>query len=250
MIKVLGIIPARGGSKGVPGKNIKMLCGKPLLAYTAESALGAKRLTRTILSTDDPEIAKVGRSLGLDVPFMRPAELATDTSPTFPVVLHALTTLETQGEIYDAVCLLQPTNPLRRSEDIDNCIDLWETSGADSVISIMPVPETYNPKWVYFRSLTGEMVLATGDVEPVKRRQDLPAAFHRDGSIYITSRNVLDEFGNLYGTNVRGYEIDSQRCVNIDTDEDWALAERTLNLDNALTSANGSRKVAVQVRDR
>ncbi len=227
-MKVLGLIPARGGSKGVPGKNIKVLCGKPLLAYTAESALSAKRLARTILSTEDETIAEIGRSLGLDVPFMRPVELAEDTTATFPVVLHAITALERQGESYDAVCLLQPTNPFRRGEDIDNCIDLLETSGADSVISVLPVPETYNPKWVYFRSPAGNLVLATGDAEPIARRQDLPAAFNRDGSIYIVRRNVLTEYGNLYGSRVQGYELDPQRCVNIDTNEDWTLAEQLL----------------------
>src|SRR5829696_7006130 len=103
-MRVLGLIPARGGSKGVPRKNIKLLCGKPLLAYTAESARASKLLTRVILSTEDDEIAEVGRKLGIDVPFMRPAELAEDTTPTLPVVLHAVEALESDGEYYDAVC--------------------------------------------------------------------------------------------------------------------------------------------------
>lgn len=227
-MRVLGVIPARGGSKGVHRKNIRPLCGKPLLAYTAEAASAASRLTRTILSTEDDEIADIGRSLGIDVPFMRPVELAEDATATFPVILHAVTKLESIGEYYDAVCLLQPTNPLRRAEDIDNCIELMETTGADSVISILPVPATFNPKWVYWRLPDGEMKLSSGDTEPVTRRQDLPAAFHREGSVYVTKRSVLTEYGNLYGQNVRGYEIDEANSINIDTKEDWNRAEEMI----------------------
>lgn len=227
-MRILGIIPARGGSKGVPRKNVKSLCGKPLLAYTAESASSTTRLTRTILSTDDNEIADIGKALGMDVPFIRPAQLAQDTTATFPVILHAVTQLESLGEYYDAVCLLQPTNPLRRSEDIDNCIELLETTGADSVISILPVPHVYNPKWVYWRGPEGEMTLSSGDSEPINRRQDLPTAFHREGSVYVTRRTVLTEFGNLYGRNVRGYEIDRANSINIDTPDDWDRAEASL----------------------
>ena len=224
-MRVLGIIPARGGSKGVHRKNIKPLYGKPLLAYTAEAARAAARLTKTILSTEDEEIADIGRSLGIDVPFMRPVELAEDATATFPVILHAVTKLESLGELYDAVCLLQPTNPLRRTDDIDNCIELLETTGADSVISILPVPHVYNPKWVYWRLPNGEMTLSSGDTEPVMRRQDLPPAFHREGSVYVTKRSVLSEFGNLYGRDVRGYEMSEADSINIDTQDDWNRAE-------------------------
>ncbi|HEX3101194.1 MAG TPA: acylneuraminate cytidylyltransferase family protein [Pyrinomonadaceae bacterium] len=237
-MRVLGIIPARGGSKGVPRKNIKLLCGKPLLAYTAESALAAKRLTRVVLSTEDQEIAEVGKALGLDVPFMRPMELAQDNTPTLPVVLHVIKVLEEVGEKYDAVCLLQPTNPLRRAKDIDACIDLLESSGSDSVVTVLPVPDTYNPRWVYWRSTDGSMVLSTGEREPVSRRQDLPPAFHREGSVYVTKRDVLFDHGNLYGTTVHGFEVDARNSVNIDTFDDWASAEKILK--NGLADLNDS----------
>lgn len=225
-MKVLGIIPARGGSKGVPRKNIKLLAGKPLLAYTAESALKSKFLSKVILTTEDAEIAAVGRSLGLEVPFLRPKELALDTSPTLPVVFHTIDYLENNGEKFDAVCLLQPTNPLRQAEDIDNCIELLEKSDGDSVISILPVPHEYNPKWVYWQNEMGEMVLTTGESEPIPRRQDLPPAFHREGSVYVTKIDALRKYGNLYGEKVQGYQIDPQNSVNIDTLEDWDLAEK------------------------
>lgn len=237
-MRVLGIIPARGGSKGVTRKNIKLLCGKPLLAYTAESALRSKRLSKVVLSTDDNEIAEIGKSFGLEVPFLRPAELAEDTTPTLPVVVHAVRQMEILGESFDAVCLLQPTNPLRRAEDIDACIQLLETTGADSVVSVLPVPHQYNPKWVYWQNERGEITLSTGENSPVARRQDLPAAFHRDGTIYVTRRDVLDEYGNLYGSKVQAYELDATRSVNIDTIEDWELAEKTLNIEFSVKNTN------------
>lgn len=227
-MRVLGIIPARGGSKGVPRKNIKMLCGKPLLAYTVDGALAARRLSKVVLSTEDEEIAQIGRDLGIEVPFMRPVELAEDTTPTMPVVLHAVKTLERSGESFDAVCLLQPTNPLRRPADIDACIELMEESGADSVVSVLPVPETYNPMWVYWRASDGSLSLSSGEQEPIVRRQELPRAFHRDGSLYVTRSEVLTEHGNLYGRSIQSYEMDAQYAVNIDTPLDWEKAERMI----------------------
>ena len=134
-MRVLGIITARGGSKGIPRKNIVPLMGRPLLAYTADTALRARRLERTILSTDDAEIAEVARACGVDVPFFRPPELAGDATPTVPVLQDAVRRLECAGEFYDAVFVLQPTNPLRTVADIDGAIELLERTGADSVIS-------------------------------------------------------------------------------------------------------------------
>src|SRR5258705_3977965 len=161
---VLGLIPARGGSKGVPGKNIRPLCGKPLLQYTAEAALVARHLSRVILSTDDEEIARVGERCGLQVPFLRPAQLAQDQTSMLPVVQHALTWLESCGERFSAVCLLQPTNPLRRSEDIDGCIELFVREDADAVVTVLTVPHEHNPHWVYFRRDDGTLQISTGEI--------------------------------------------------------------------------------------
>jgi CMP-N-acetylneuraminic acid synthetase len=227
-MRVLGIITARGGSKGIPRKNIRLLRGKPLLAYTIESASNAKHLTRTILSTEDAEIAEVGRRFGVEVPFLRPAVMSEDASPTFPVVQHALETLESQGEQYDAVCLLQPTNPLRRSVDIDNCIELLERTGADSVISVLPVPPTYNPNWVFWKSNDGTLRLSTGENEPTTRRQDLPPAFHREGSVYVTRTEVVKSCQSLYGKKILGYEISPEFSSNIDTPDDWQEIEERM----------------------
>jgi len=227
--RVLGLIAARGGSKGLPRKNIRLLCGKPLLQYTAESALAARRLARVILTTDDEEIAEVGRRCGLDVPFMRPAELAADDTPTLPVVRHALGWLEAHGEYFDAICQLQPTNPLRKPEDIDACIELLEHSGADAVMTILPVPAEHNPHWVYFRDEDGRLSLSTGEVTPIPRRQELRPSFHREGSVYVTRRNVVMRENSLYGKQVIGHLVNADQSMNIDGPEDWERVEAILS---------------------
>jgi CMP-N,N'-diacetyllegionaminic acid synthase len=224
-MRVLGIVPARGGSKGIPGKNVRLLGGKPLLVHTAEAALAARRLSRVVLTTDDEKIAEVGRGCGLEVPFLRPAELARDNTPTLPVLQHAVAELEKTGDRFDAVCLLQPTSPFRRAGDIDGCIELLETEGLDTVVSVLPVPPEHNPHWVYFRDGDGLLRLATGEDQPIPRRQELPPAFHRDGSVYVTRRHVLMEGNSLYGKRLGGFLADS-RSVNLDTPADWERAER------------------------
>ncbi|MEQ1761685.1 MAG: acylneuraminate cytidylyltransferase family protein [Pyrinomonadaceae bacterium] len=227
-MNVLGLITARGGSKGVPRKNIRPLCGRPLLAYTAESALQATTLTRVVLSTDDEEVAAIGISVGLCVPFERPAELAKDSTPSLAVVRHALLALEQLGEFYDAVCLLQPTNPLRRPEDIDACVDFWIATKADCVVSVMPVPHEFNPNWVFWMTSDGRMSPSSGENEPVARRQDLPPAFHRDGSVYVSSRDMIINRNTLYGQDIRGFQIQREFSANIDTEDDWQAVERRM----------------------
>jgi CMP-N-acetylneuraminic acid synthetase len=231
--KVLGLIPARGGSKGVPRKNIKLLCGKPLLEYTAQSALASVLLSRIILTTEDEEIAKVGLRCGLDVPFLRPTELAADDTPMLPVIQHAVCWMEDQGARFDAICLLQPTNPLRRARDIDACIELLEQSDADAVVTVLPVPAEYNPHWVYFQTRDNALHLSTGEATPITRRQDLPPAFCREGSVYVTRRDVVMESNSLYGNRVLGYRLDPAQSVNIDTTEDW---QRAVDLLSAIRS--------------
>ena len=228
-MKVLGIVTARGGSKGVPRKNVRLLAGKPLIQYTAEAARAAKLLTKTILTTDDKEIAEVGRQCGLEVPFLRPPELARDDTPTLPVLQHAVRFLEDRGEFFDAICLLQPTNPMRQSSDIDACVALLEKTGVDSVVTVLPVPAEYNPHWVYFRNDDGTFRLSTGEKTPIPRRQLLPPAFHREGSVYVMRRAVLMLKNSLFGDTLAGQLMDPARSVNIDTMEDWAEAEKLLS---------------------
>jgi CMP-N-acetylneuraminic acid synthetase len=205
-----------------------MLGGKPLLQYTAEAALRARLLSRVILSTDDSEIAEVGRRCGLDVPFLRPEDLARDETPTLPVVQHALRSLEAAGESYDAVCLLQPTTPFRREADIDACIRLLEESGAETLITVLPVPPEHNPHWVFFRGDDGYLRLSTGEKRLIPRRQDLPSAFHREGSVYVTRRDVIVEGNSMIGERLVGYMIDPSASVNLDRPEDWLRAEQQM----------------------
>jgi CMP-N,N'-diacetyllegionaminic acid synthase len=228
-MRVVGLVPARGGSKGIPRKNARSLAGKPLLAYTAEAASRSRLLSRVILTTEDPELAELGRTCGLEVPFLRPADLAQDETPMLPVVVHALRWLAAHGYAVDAVCLLQPTHPLRRPEDIDMCIDLCDKSGADAVITIMEVPLEFNPCCVYFRSEAGALSLATGGTVPIGRRQDFPPAYCREGSIYVTRRDIVLQQGSLYGRRFLGFPVDRRRSINLDTEEDWRRAESTLN---------------------
>lgn len=224
-MRVLGLIPARGGSKGVSRKNVRLLGGKPLLRWSVEAALAAHTLASVVLTTEDEEIAAVGRSCGAAVPFLRPADLAADDTPTLPVVQHAVRTLEKLGDRFDAVCLLQPTNPFRKASDIDACVELLAKSDADAVVTILPVPPEYNPHWVYVRRSDGLLRLSTGESEPLPRRQLLPAAFHREGSIYVTRRDTIMEKNSLYGTRVIGYEVTRAGTINIDTPADWLRAE-------------------------
>jgi len=225
---VLGLIPARGGSKGIPHKNIRLLSGKPLLQYTVDAARAARRLTHLVLSTDDEAIARVGRACGVDVPFLRPAELAEDSTPTLPVVQHALRWYADRGRAFDAVCLLQPTNPLRRTSDIDRCIERLEDSGADSVITMVEVPAEFNPHWVFFEQADGSVRLSTGERTPIARRQDLPRALHREGSVYVTRSRVVLESNSLYGERIVPYVVRGEDSVNIDDAADWQIAEARL----------------------
>jgi CMP-N-acetylneuraminic acid synthetase len=236
-MRVLGLIPARGGSKGIPRKNIRPLAGKPLLQYTAEAAARCRRLDRVVLSTEDEEIAAVGRACALDVPFRRPQELAEDAATSLSVVQHAVRWLEERGDVFDAVCLLQPTSPLRRPEDVDVCIELLEAKQADAVVTVLPVPAEYNPHWVYLRCEDGCVHLATGEAAPIGRRQDLPRAYHREGSVYVVRRDVVLEQNSLYGRFLIGHEIDPCQSVNVDSLEDWARAEQLLREGAAAVTA-------------
>lgn len=224
-MRVLGLIPARGGSRGVPRKNVRLLGGKPLIGYTIEAAQDAQRIDRVIVSTEDAEIATVARTLGAEVPFDRPSELARDETPMLPVIAHAIDAMADAGWTPDAVCLLQPTFPFRSAAQIDACIEKLEATRADCVISVHNVPHNFNPHWVYFQNPDGSLRIATGEAEPIPRRQELPPAFHRSGSVYVFRANVLAERGSIYGERVIGHETSTESSCNIDTLDDWAEAE-------------------------
>jgi len=213
--RVLAIVPARGGSKGVPRKNIRLLAGKPLIAHTLQAARDAARISRLIVSTDDEEIAAVARQWGADVPFLRPPHLANDTAGQVEVVLHALQAVEAlDGVTYPYVILLQPTAPLRSSADIDGSLELLATSGCDSVVSYCRV-EREHP--YYMVTLENEHPRPVLEIPPgLTARQQYPAVYLRTGAIYAVRREVLLEQHSFYGKDVRAWIAPSRRSINID----------------------------------
>ena len=226
--QVLAIVPARGGSKGVPRKNVRLLAGKPLIAYTIQAAQSAARVARLLVSTDDAGIAEVARQWGADVPFMRPAHLAVDHAAQVDVVIHALAEAERlDGVTYPYVILLQPTAPLRTSQDTDSSLDLLIKSGCDSVISYCRV-EREHP--YYMATIEDGHPRPVLDAPPgVTARQQYPPVYLRNGAIYAVRREVLLAQRSFYGTDVRAYVMPYERSVNIDTLFDFALAEFLLS---------------------
>jgi len=226
-VNVLGLIPARGGSKGVPGKNLRPLAGRPLLEYAARAATDSGVLTRVVLSTDSHEIADAGRRAGLEVPFTRPSDLAQDDTPMLPVVQHAVDTLAAAGWITDVIVLLQPTSPLRRPEHIRNAVALLQRTGADSVVSVVEIPRHLSPDYVM--RIEGDVLrpfLPEG--ARVARRQDARPAYSRDGTVYAFRRETLKQFGNIYGDTCRPLVLDPADSLSIDSPADWDVAERML----------------------
>ena len=227
-MRILAIIPARGGSKGVPGKNIKLLSGKPLIEYTTEVALQSKLLTKVAVSSDDDKIIELAKNTGVEVPYKRPSNLSEDATPTLPVIKHALAYYKNIGEEFDAICLLQVTSPFRTVDFLDNAIQKFINEAADSLISVQKVPHEYNPHWTFELNEEGNLKIATGEDIIISRRQELPIAYHRDGSIYITKTNVIEKQNSLYGKSIAYIESDKDLYVNIDTMEDWGKAELLL----------------------
>lgn len=215
MTRVLGLIPARGGSKGVSRKNLADVDGRPLLAYTTEVARHSAHLDRVVVSTDDEEIAEVALAYGAEVPFMRPAAAASDQAPMLDVVRHALDQLRADGEAYDSVCLLQPTSPLRPSALVDTCIDRLSVSDATSVVTVRAVPHAYHPAWVLSLDASGYGRWPGGSTDPVTRRQDLAPAYHRDGLVYMVTAEVACG-GSLYGPSLVPVPTTDLPACNVD----------------------------------
>jgi CMP-N,N'-diacetyllegionaminic acid synthase len=220
-MKTFALIPARGGSKGIPRKNIKLIGGKPLIVWAIEAALRSSLLDAVVVSTDDPEIAEVAHRAGAQVPFTRPAELAQDQTPGLDPVLHALDQLPQ----YDSVLLLQPTSPLRSTQDIDACLQLAIDRRAPSVVSVTEA-ETH-PYWTY-RVTEGQALERMVDAVPVARRQDLPEVVALNGAIYFADARWLRRSGSLVAAETLAYVMPRERSVDLDTPLDWKLAELLL----------------------
>jgi CMP-N,N'-diacetyllegionaminic acid synthase len=229
--RVLAAIPARGGSKGVPRKNLREVGGRPLIAWTLDTALAARHLfADVVVSTDDPEIAALATDFGLEPPFLRPAELSGDRAPTLPVLQHAVAFLEekTAGR-YDWVCLLQPTAPLRSVADLEEAIAVAGRGGCDSVISVNRV-EAHHPMLMK-KIEEGRLLPYCLEEMEGTRRQDLdPPAYMRNGAIYLTRRDVLMHGGpagrgSIWGETIHPLLMPAERSHSIDTEIDLRLAD-------------------------
>jgi CMP-N-acetylneuraminic acid synthetase len=226
-VEILGVIPARGGSKAIPRKNLAPLGGRPLIAHTLEAARLSRRLTRVVTSTDDAEIAATVRALDGDVPFLRPARLAADDTPMLDVLVDLLESLAEREQYRPGVAvLLQPTSPFRRAEHIDAAVDLLVSSGADSVVSVTPVPHQFTPPSLL--RLDGDRLVPWAADGPL-RRQDKPPLFARNGpAVVAVRRHVLLDQRTLYGADTRGLVMARAESLDIDDAFDLELAELLL----------------------
>jgi CMP-N,N'-diacetyllegionaminic acid synthase len=227
-MKFLAIIPARGLSKGIPRKNVRLVAGKPLIAWTIEAALNAKGVDRVLVSTEDEEIAEVARQYGAEVPFLRPLELSQDETPTLPVLQNVVFELKNmENFVPDAVITLQPTSPLRTCEHIDDAIERFKADPlADSLVSCIEVPHIFHPLSVMKQSKHGYLENYLDNKEGVRvyRRQDKERVWARNGAaIYITRLNCLDRF--IFGGNILPFIMDNSASIDIDCENDLQEVE-------------------------
>lgn len=221
------IIPARGGSKGIPRKNIRTLAGKPLIHYSIEVSRQLAPDSRIILSTDSEEIAGVARATGLPVSYMRPARFATDTAGSREVMLDAMDWADSQGIAYDCICLLQPTSPLRTVGDVRACLDAY-TPDLDMVVSVKEAAS--NPYYNCFEPdpSTGFLHISKGDGH-LTRRQDAPPAYEYSGSVYVINPDSLRRMPMGDFSRRRGIPTDPERAIDLDTELDWIIAEAVIS---------------------
>lgn len=221
---ILGLIPARGGSKGVPKKNIKKLLGKPLIEYTIEAAQKSKYIDHLIVSTDSNEIASICKKKLVDVPFIRPAHLANDTAKAIGVIQHAIIEMERINNTkYDYVVYLEPPNPLRSYIDIDNCLELILKEKTDSVVSVQEANQ-FHP--ILMKKIVKNRLKPIWKIEPegVPRQLYNPTAYMRNGAVYVFRKELILD-GVLYGENILPYVMPIERSVCIDDMMDWYVAE-------------------------
>ncbi|EIT6977192.1 acylneuraminate cytidylyltransferase family protein [Vibrio vulnificus] len=226
-MKILAITPARGGSKRLPGKNIKNLNGKPLIQWTIDAALAVPEIARVMVTTDCDEIADIAKQAGAEVPFIRPPELATDTSSSTDVIRHALDFYRAQGEEFDFVLLLQPTSPIRSADDIRHAIEQLKAHTADAVVSVCPCD--HSPLWA--NTLPDDRSMADFIRHEVSqlRSQDLPDYYRINGAIYLTKVSRFYQENSLFlSSNIFAYVMDNESSVDIDHELDFLIAETVL----------------------
>ena len=215
---VLALVPARGGSKGLPRKNVLPLCGKPLIAWSIEAARRSRYVDRIIVSSDDQEILDAARGAGAEVPFVRPPALATDEASSMDVALHAL---DAVGQSYDYLVLLQPTSPLRRAEDIDGCLEACLKYDAPSCVSVTEPDKS--PFWMYTEDARGRLVpLFPG--RDTDRRQELPVVQALNGAVYVSRTSSLRAHRKFLSAETVAWHMPRARAVDIDSDLDFRIA--------------------------
>jgi CMP-N,N'-diacetyllegionaminic acid synthase len=224
-MSLIALIPARGGSKGIPKKNVKDFCGKPLIAWSIDVALQATEVDRVIVTTDDQEIADISLNFGAEVPFLRPERFATDETPGIEPVLHAISVLPQ----FDWVLVLQPTSPLRITEDIASIVNYAHLNNTNSAVSV--VEASNHPHWTYLRNHSGTLSsMSSGN--PVSRRQELPRAFALNGALYLAKREWIMESKAFVSNETYGYVMPRERSVDIDSPLDWKWAEFLMRMRN------------------
>lgn len=228
--KIVCIIPARSGSKRLPGKNVKKIGGKPMIAHAILAAKGSKYVDRVIVSTDDVEIAKVARKYGAEVPFIRPAELASDTAPTLLVLQHAIAHIENQDKFKpDLIVLIQPTNPLVKSEDIDGTIEKIIAAKTNSCFTVCEIHQ--RPEWMYLLD-NKKPKLFLASASKTKRSQDLPKLAIINGAVYVTRYDTLMKKNLIRdNSNTSIYLMPKERSVDIDDHLDFKIAEALIKFD-------------------
>jgi CMP-N-acetylneuraminic acid synthetase len=228
-MKILAIVPARSGSKRLPGKNINILNGKPLIQWSIESALGIDEISHVMVSTDCQYTADIALQSGADVPFLRPKELATDTSSSFAVIKHALDYYKDQGEVFDYILLLQPTSPIRNKKHNEQAIALLRANGADAVVSVCKCE--HSPLWTNILPEDMSMDCFIRDTIKNSRSQDLPQSYRINGAIYLSKVSRFYEEGTLFlSSNIYAYLMDDKSSVDIDHELDFMVAEMILKL--------------------
>ncbi len=225
-MNVIAVIPARSGSKRVPNKNIRDFHGKPLIAWAIEAANSSSRIKRTVVSTNDQKIADIAKKYGAEVPFLRPEELATDTSDIEPVLAHLVEELEKEGEKIDALLLLMPTNPLRKTEHIDEAVNLFQTKKVTSVVAVHEAPGNRNPHWMLTENSGGICLFNGSALKDIKARsQDLPICYSRNDIVYVINpKNLYENPPNLYGDKIELMIMDDLYDGDINSEEDWHIA--------------------------
>lgn len=222
--RVLGLIPARGGSKGLPGKNTRDLCGKPLIAWTIDAARASSCLDAVVVSTDDSSIAAIAAKYGAEVPFLRPADLAGDTASSIDVVIHAIDALAAEGRVFDLVVLLEPTSPLREASDIDNGVSRMLSMGAGAVVSVCRA-ESAHPAFMY-RQRADERLVPFMERQPTGlRRQEIEPLYFLEGSLYASRIDVLRTKCSFYHDDTIAYEVPKWKSIEIDDLDDFLMVE-------------------------